>query len=136
MLAKVRWRQLCGRLHILKLYLLFYPQRSYLLISRRVSRLVFKWRLRQNSQSSNMRYAEMAWVGAIFLLLSYEMWALFTGHMTLSRAVWTADASPYGKLLPLLTGILVFHFFGNDVQSILALFLGFVGGGIFWHKVN
>ena len=81
------------------------------------------------------RSAEVAWVVAILLLGAYELWALWGGHVTLSRAVWSADLSPYGSLLPLLAGGLCAHFFAIDVNSILAFLFGFVGGGIWWHRV-
>ena len=55
--------------------------------------------------------AEIAWVIAIGILALYEAWALLTGHITLSRFVWMADASEYGALLPFLVGILCGHFF-------------------------
>lgn len=82
------------------------------------------------------RSAEIAWCAAIFLLGAYEVFALFTNHTTLSRAVWSADLSPYGKLLPLVAGLLSAHFFAVDVPSILAFLFGFVGGGLFWHEVD
>ena len=58
-----------------------------------------------------MRYADNMWVLAICLLALYEMYALTTGHTTLSRAVWDADRSKYGPLFPFLAGMLCGHFF-------------------------
>ena len=58
-----------------------------------------------------MRYAEIAWVVAIAILAIYEIYALATGNTTLSRAVWNADRSQYGPLIPFLAGMLCGHFF-------------------------
>lgn len=58
-----------------------------------------------------MKYAEFAWVTAIALLGMYEIWALATGHTTLSRAAWTAQRGQYGPLIPFLAGMLAGHFF-------------------------
>lgn len=58
-----------------------------------------------------MKYAEIAWVGAIAILSSYEVYALCTGHITLSRTVWTLNKSQYGPLLPFMAGLLCGHFF-------------------------
>jgi hypothetical protein len=90
-------------------------------------------RCQPGCQPVSSRSAEIAWVVALLLLGAYEGWAILTGHTTLSRAVWSADLSPYGKLLPLATGVLIAHFFAVDVTSILAFLFGFVGGGLFWH---
>lgn len=58
-----------------------------------------------------MKLADSIWLLAIAILGAYEIWALATGHTTLSRAVWTANHGQYGSLLPLLVGILIGHFF-------------------------
>lgn len=58
-----------------------------------------------------MRQAELAWLGALFLLMVFESWAVGTGHMTLSRAVWELDHKKYGTLLPFLAGMVAGHFF-------------------------
>ena len=55
--------------------------------------------------------AEIAWVTAIVVLGAYEIWALATGHITLSRTVWNLDRSQYGPLVPFLAGLLCGHFF-------------------------
>ena len=80
----------------------------------------------------------MEWLVAASTLSygSYELWALLTGHETLSRFVWTVDMSPYGALLPLAVGVLVAHFFIFDWKSATALLFGLVGGAIWWHKVG
>ena len=58
-----------------------------------------------------MRLADYMWLSAIGILSTYEIYALATGHTTLSRAVWTADRGQYGPLLPFLAGMLCGHFF-------------------------
>ncbi len=59
----------------------------------------------------NPKYAELAWVSAIVILGAYEVYALATDHITLSRTVWNLDRSQYGPLVPFLTGMLMGHFF-------------------------
>ena len=83
-----------------------------------------------------MRLADLAWVAGLFVLGSYETWALLTGHLTLSRAVWTAESGPYGTLLPLLAGVLAGHFFAVDWRIFSAFAFGVLGGKLFWHKVG
>jgi hypothetical protein len=56
-------------------------------------------------------YAELTWVTAICILGVYEVYALSTGHITLSRTVWNVDRSQYGALVPFLSGMLAGHFF-------------------------
>jgi hypothetical protein len=58
-----------------------------------------------------MNIADATWAAALCVLAVYEVWALLTGHMTLSRAVWTMDRGQYGPLLPFLAGMLAGHFF-------------------------
>jgi len=58
-----------------------------------------------------MKYAEMAWVAAVVILGIYEVTALATNRMTLSRFVWNLDRSQYGPLVPFLAGMLCGHFF-------------------------
>ena len=58
-----------------------------------------------------MKYAELAWVIALGILAVYEVWALATNHVTLSRTVWNIEHSQYGPLLPFLAGMLAGHFF-------------------------
>lgn len=55
--------------------------------------------------------AEIAWATALLVLGTYEVWALTTGHQTLSRFVWNVDRSRYGPLVPFLAGMLAGHFF-------------------------
>ena len=59
----------------------------------------------------NPKLAELAWVGAIAILSVYEVYALVTGKITLSRTVWNLDRSQYGPLVPFLAGMLAGHFF-------------------------
>ena len=59
----------------------------------------------------NPKLAEIAWVSAIAVLGLYEVYALATGRITLSRTVWNLDRSQYGPLVPFLTGMLMGHFF-------------------------
>ncbi len=54
--------------------------------------------------------ADLAWFSAIGILAAYELWAILTHHITLSRAVWTAEREQYGALLPFLVGFLAAHF--------------------------
>ena len=83
-----------------------------------------------------MKAPDLAWIAALLLLAIYEIYALATNQITLSRAVWTLDMSAYGMLLPVMGGGLAAHFFATDVQTILAFLFGFVGAGLFWHKVG
>jgi hypothetical protein len=57
------------------------------------------------------RVVAYVWLAAIAFLAVYEIYALFTGHDTLSRAVWTAERSEYGPLIPFLAGLVCGHFF-------------------------
>ena len=63
-----------------------------------------------------MRLAELAWAAALVLLAIYEVWALATDHMTLSRAVWLIDSSEYGAMVPFLAGLLCGHFFWSGTH--------------------
>ena len=81
-----------------------------------------------------MKYAGLAWAAALILLGAYEGWAFSTGGQTLSAWVWTVDLGAYGRILPLLAGVLVGHFFVVDMASTLALAFGIVGGAWFWGR--
>jgi hypothetical protein len=80
------------------------------------------------------RYAIYVWVLCLFVLAFYETWAVFSGRETLSRAVWTADTSQYGLVLPLLAGILAAHFFMFSLETIQAFLFGLVAGMLFFHR--
>ncbi len=80
------------------------------------------------------RAAAYVWVACLVLLAIYETWAIFTGHETLSRAVWTADTSQYGLILPLAAGVLAAHFFMFSLETIQAFLFGLVGGMLFFHR--
>jgi hypothetical protein len=57
------------------------------------------------------KLAELAWIGALCILGIYEVYALATGRITLSRTVWNIDRSQYGPLVPFLAGMVAGHFF-------------------------
>ena len=59
----------------------------------------------------NGKFPDFAWVIAVAGLLLYEGYALYTGHETLSRAIWTANKTQYGPLLPFVVGFLMGHLF-------------------------
>ena len=58
-----------------------------------------------------MKAPDLAWIAALLLLAIYEIYALATNQITLSRAVWTLDRTQYGSLIPFLAGLLCGHFF-------------------------
>lgn len=57
-----------------------------------------------------MKFAKIAWVVGIAVLLSYEMWAVFNAIPgdTLSEAVWVYGQHP---MIAFAAGVLVGHFF-------------------------
>jgi hypothetical protein len=81
-------------------------------------------------------YASLALIAALVSLGGYEAWALWTNHITLSRLFWGTELGSYGLFLPLMLGLLVGHFVLVNVDTILAFLFGFVGAGLFWHKIG
>lgn len=68
-------------------------------------------------RSKEFKVAEAVWILALFVLGVYELWALTTHHMTLSRAIWVAQRSEYGPLLPFMAGLLCGHFFWSGYHD-------------------
>lgn len=83
-----------------------------------------------------MKYASIALIVAFLSLSGYEVWALATDSVTLSRLFWITEVGNYGLLLPVIFGLLAGHFVLVSIDTMLAFFYGFVAAGLFWHIVK
>ena len=63
-----------------------------------------------------------ALVGAIFLLLAFETWALFTGNKTISDYFRDAvhDVPALALVLAILVGVVLGHFLWGPANGLLA----------------
>jgi multisubunit Na+/H+ antiporter MnhB subunit len=63
-----------------------------------------------------------AFVGAIFLLLAFETWALFTGNKTISDYFRDAvhDVPGLALVIAILVGIVLGHFLWGPATGLLA----------------
>jgi hypothetical protein len=63
-----------------------------------------------------------AFVGAIFLLLAFETWALFTGNKTISDYFRDAvhDVPALALVIAILVGIVLGHFLWGPATGLLA----------------
>jgi len=63
-----------------------------------------------------------AFVGAIFLLLAFETWALFTGNKTITDYFRDAvhDVPGLGFVIAILVGITLGHFLWGPATGLLA----------------
>ena len=64
-----------------------------------------------STEGGEVKAPDLAWIAALLLLAIYEIYALSTNQITLSRAVWTTTRGQYGPLLPFLAGMIAGHFF-------------------------
>lgn len=59
----------------------------------------------------NSMKPEIVWLSVFVALGIYEIYAMFTGQETLSKAVWDGTHSEYGATIPFVVGYLCGHFF-------------------------
>lgn len=59
-----------------------------------------------------MSAGHWAWVGLVLGVIGYDVWAIRTGHNTMSRAFWLMSRSRYGLIVIAIWAWLTAHLFG------------------------